>query len=74
MNIYRVNTTAYAEEDFYLMTTISAEMVEYVLSPMVEKERESDDLYDIVDLVDALRKACPTDEVNLIYEIERIVI
>ena len=59
MNIFRIKTTAWQEEDFILMTTLTEEQVSDVLSPIVEQEREGDGEYDNDSLVKALEDAHP---------------
>lgn len=59
MNIFRIKTTAWKEEDFILLTTLTEEQVSDVISPIVEKEREGDGEYDNDSLVKALEDAYP---------------
>lgn len=59
MNIFRINTTAWKEEDFILLTTLTEEQVSDVVSPIVEKEREGDGEYDNDSLVKSLEDAYP---------------
>jgi hypothetical protein len=59
MNIFRINTTAWQEEDFILLTTLTEEQVSDVISPIVEKEREGDGEYDNDSLVKSLEDAYP---------------
>lgn len=59
MNIFRINTTAWKEEDFILLTTLTEEQVSDVISPIVEKEREGDGEYDNDSLVKSLEDAYP---------------
>ena len=57
----QVNTTAYEEEDMLLITDLTDEQIESVVTPIVERERESVDFgYVNNDLADALRKQFPT--------------
>jgi len=62
MNIFRINTTAFEEEDFFLLTDLSEEQIEKVITPIVLKERQSgdeEDFYDNDDLTNALIEAYP---------------
>lgn len=57
----QVNTTAYEEEDMLLITDLTDEQIESVVTPIVERERESVEFgYVNNDLADALRKRFPT--------------
>ena len=57
----QVNTTAYEEEDMLLITDLTDEQIESVVTPIVERERESVEFgYVNNDLADALRKKFPT--------------
>jgi len=40
LNLYQVNTTAWDEEDFLLLTDLSEEQVTEIIQPIVEAERE----------------------------------
>jgi hypothetical protein len=64
MDLFRINTTAFEDEDFFLQTDLSKEQIEKVITPIVLKERlrscdEEDDFYDNDDLTNALIEAYP---------------
>lgn len=40
LNLLRINTTAFMEEDFLLMTSLTEKQIIEVIKPIVEKERE----------------------------------
>jgi hypothetical protein len=54
MRIVRINTTAYEEEDFFLMTDLTDIQIEEVLTPIVELERNDEIYYTNDELTDAL--------------------
>lgn len=54
MRVVRINTTAYEEEDFFLMTDLTDEQIEEVITPIVELERNDEVYYTNEELVDAL--------------------
>jgi hypothetical protein len=54
MRIVRINTTAYEEEDFFLMTDLTDIQIEEVLTPIVELERNDEVYYTNDELTDAL--------------------
>lgn len=44
MNIYRINTTAFEEEDFYLMTDLTEDEITSVITPIVMAERNREEI------------------------------
>jgi hypothetical protein len=74
MNIFRINTTAYEEEDFFLLTDLSEEQINDVLAPLIEREREGLDFYSNEELRDELVLEYPNAVVNFQTEIETITI
>jgi hypothetical protein len=40
LDLFQVNTTAWDEEDFLLLTSLTEEQITEVIKPIVEKERE----------------------------------
>jgi hypothetical protein len=56
MRIVRINTTAYREEDFFLLTTLDDKQIVEVIYPIVQEERNEEGEYDNDMLVDALKK------------------
>ncbi len=66
IRIVEVNTTAYEEENFVLLTDLSDEQIEKVIRPIVEKERnttedDEDCFYGNGDLVGALEETYPNN-------------
>jgi len=68
LNLIQVNTTAWEEEDFLLVTSLTDEQVTEVIEPIVEESRENEvefeeneDGYTNDDLVDALKKKYPNE-------------
>lgn len=59
LRLVQVNTTAWDEEDFLLVTDLSDIQIEIVLDPIIQLEREKDIEYDNEQLVSALKKAHP---------------
>jgi hypothetical protein len=61
LNLFQVNTTAFDEEDFLLLTDLTEDQVVAVIEPIVLAEREKDeDSYDNDMLVEAINKAYPS--------------
>ena len=74
MNIFKVNTTAYDEEDFFLMTTLKVEDIVEVINPIVMAERDGYESYDNDSLVAALTKRYPKDKIEMYRDFETITI
>jgi hypothetical protein len=64
MQIYRINTTAWEEEDLVLLTTLKESEIERVITPIVFREREGGNDYDNDELVDALKKEYPSAHIE----------
>lgn len=74
MKTIRISTTAYREEDFYLLTDLSEEDIVEVITPIVNAERDGYEEYDNEMLVEALNKRYPNRRAELVTEIETITI
>jgi len=74
MNIFKVNTTAYEEEDFYIQSSLTAKQITDVIKPIVMAERLGRDEYDNSDLINALTDAYPRKKIDIIYDFETISI
>jgi len=74
MNIFKVNTTAYKEEDFYIQSSLTAKQIIDVIKPIVMKERFGGDDYDNYDLIKALKDVYPSKKIEYYYEFETISI
>lgn len=73
MRVIRINTTAFEEEDFFLLTTLTDKNISDVVTPIVNAEREGGKYYDNDELVSALQSKYPTESVHMIL-IEDIII
>ena len=74
MQVFRVNTTAYKEEDFYLLTDLTEQDIVEVVMPIVNAERDGYEEYDNEMLLDALKKRYPRKKIDLYSEFELITI
>jgi hypothetical protein len=66
IRIVEVNTTAFEEENFILLTDLSDEQIEVVIKPIVDKERNASDddddtYYDNEELFGALEETYPNN-------------
>jgi hypothetical protein len=74
MNIFKVSTTAYKEEDFYLQTELDEVDIVEVITPIVNAERDGYEDYDNEYLLDALKKRYPRKKIELYEEFKEIII
>ena len=74
MNIFRINTTAYEEEDFFLLTDLTEDKIEKVISPIVELERNDESYYTNEELTDELILAYPQAFIRMYTDFETIKI
>ncbi len=66
MRIIRINTTAFKEEDFYLLTTLDDSQISEVIKPISDMNNE--------DLFRALTDRFPNDKINMFYEFDLLTI
>lgn len=61
LRLVEINTTAFEEENFFLITDLSDEQIEEVVAPIVEAERNQEDYYDNESLIGALLMVHPNN-------------
>ena len=64
LRIVKVNTTAFEEEDFILMTTLSDEQIKDAITPIIQAERDGSGYYDNDDLVWGLKEKYPEEVIE----------
>lgn len=74
MNIFKISTTAYQEEDFYLQTELDEVDIIEVITPIVNAERDGYEVYDNELLLDMLIKRYPRKKIELYEEFRTIII
>lgn len=74
MRVIRVNTTAYSEEDFFLLTTLSDEQISEGLDSMISDERCGLGEYDNEDLFRALTYLYPNEKIEMFNDIETLAL
>jgi len=74
LNVFRVKTTAYEEEDFFLQTELDEADIVEVVNPIVMAERDGYEVYDNESILIALEKRYPRKIINLIVEFDTIII
>lgn len=72
MNVFRINTSAWDEEDFYIMTSLNEAKIRKVIEPMVEYERENDTMHDNEEYINALKQKYPRSVIEMHQYIELI--
>ena len=66
LSIFEINTTAFTEENFILLTNLTEKEVSEVIYPIVEAERENGEFYDNELLVQAINEMYPKN-VAILY-------
>jgi hypothetical protein len=74
MRVIRINTTAWEEEDFYLLTTLTDDQIIEVVKPIVQSERNGDECYDNETLVEVLKDLYPNEHVEMYIEFDKLTI
>jgi hypothetical protein len=74
MNFIQISTTAYVNEDFFLVTELDEQDIIMVITPIVNMERDGYIEYTNGNLFLALKKAYPSKHIQMFYEAKRIVI
>ena len=74
MRVIRINTTAWEEEDFYLLTTLTDDQIIEVVKPIVQAERDGDECYDNETLVEVLKDLYPNEHVEMYIEFDKLTI
>jgi len=72
MKIFKINTTAYEEEDFFLLTDLSEQDIAEVINPIVMAERDGYEEYDNDTIISALQKRYPKNNITMIAEFEQL--
>ncbi len=72
MRVVRINTTAYSEEDFFLLTTLTDDQIVECIQPIIDAERNEQQEYDNEDLLGALVNEYPLDLVEMYNDFETI--
>jgi hypothetical protein len=72
MKIFKINTTAYEEEDFFLLTDLTEQDITEVINPIVIAERDEEEEYDNETIISALRKRYPHNKIEMLDEIEQL--
>ena len=74
IRLVNINTTAFSEEDFSLITDLTDDEIEKVIEPLVLAEREGDGEYDNDELVSALELEYPKNYIQMVVDADYITI
>ena len=72
MKLFKINTTAFDEEDFFIITDLKEQDITEVIQPIVNAERDGYDVYDNDSLVGALIERYPNNYVKYIHDEDSI--
>jgi hypothetical protein len=64
MRVVRINTTAYQEEDFYLLTTLDDSQIAEVVKPIVNEDNET--------IWRALTERFPMEHIDMYNEFDQL--
>jgi hypothetical protein len=64
MRVIRINTTAWSDEDFFLVTTLNDDQIAEVIQPIVNLERDGYEEYNNDTLVKALKDRFPLEYID----------
>jgi hypothetical protein len=68
MNLFKINTTAFKEEDFFLIADLTEQDITEVIQPLVNAERDGYEEYDNLILFKALIKRYPNNYLKFYEE------
>jgi hypothetical protein len=72
MRVIRINTTAWSEEDFYLVTTLDDDQIAEVIQPIVNAERDGEEYYDNDVILQALKDRFPLEYIDTYTEFDKL--
>jgi hypothetical protein len=73
MKVIKISTTAYSQEDFYLLTTLTDQDVVEVINPIVNAERDGYEEYNNDILVESLKKRYPLEHIEMHTEFNELI-
>jgi hypothetical protein len=72
MRVIKVITTAYSEENFFLLTNLTDEQISEVIQPIVNAERDGYDEYDNEFLCNELLSRFPNNHIEMIIDFDEL--
>jgi hypothetical protein len=73
MRVIRINTTAWLEEDFYLVTALDDQDIVEVIQPLVNAERDGEGEYDNETIFKALKSRYPNTYIEMYTEADELI-
>ena len=73
MRVIRINTTAWIDEDFYLLTTLDDDQIAEVIQPIVNAGRDGYEQYDNDTLLQALKHRFPMEYADMYTEFDKLI-
>jgi hypothetical protein len=72
MRLVKISTTAYEEEDFFLLTNLTDDEIAEVVQPIVNAERDGYEEYDNESIWRALTNRFPNNRIDMIIEFDEL--
>lgn len=72
MRVVKISTTAYEEEDFFLLTNLTDDEIAEVVQPIVNAERDGYEDYDNESIWMALTNRFPNNRIDMIIEFDEL--
>jgi hypothetical protein len=72
MRVIKVITTAYSEENFFLLTNLTDEQISEVIQPIVNSERDGYGEYDNEFLCNELLSRFPNNHIEMIIDFDEL--
>lgn len=74
LQLIKISTTAYEEEDFFLVTDLNEKDILKVIEPIVWAERDGEDDYDNELLFNLLKKSYPKNFIEMFNEPNTLIL
>lgn len=71
--LFKISTTAYKEEDFYVVTDLNEHDITEVINPLVMAERDGEGDYDNELIFKMLKKRYPKNTIEMFNEPEELI-
>lgn len=71
--LFKISTTAYEEEDFYVVTDLHETDLTEVINPLVMAERDGEGEYDNESIFKMLRKRYPKNFIEMFNEPQELI-
>lgn len=72
MRVVKISTTAYEEEDFFLLTNLTDDEIAEVVQPIVNAERDGYEEYDNESVWRALTNRFPNNRIDMMTEFDEL--